>query len=174
MTIGRRLFIIVMLSWLVPVSLISPVKAEDADQVLLRQEIEEIHRRLDTMQTELDQLKKERGAVPATSPTATAVAPAASSASVLAPLESAQTPIPPAAADSLGRRDTLKIRWDDIKNGMSDADIRQLLGAPSREFMLNGQPVWYYAYPDIGNGSVMFGRDGHTVVGWQPPPFGFW
>jgi hypothetical protein len=71
-------------------------------------------------------------------------------------------------------REALKEQWRSVKGGMSSEEIRKLLGTPSREFTIDGKPVWYYAYPGIGNGSVMFGRDGRTVVGWQHPPYGFW
>ncbi len=177
MKIGQAWVVMVVLSLVVPVSSISLVRADEADQAPLRQQIEAINRRLDDMQTELDRLKKDRSVAPVTSavPGAGApVAPAGSAAPASVPVEAAQAPAPPAAPDAFRWREAVKDQWGGIKNGMSDEQIRQLLGAPAREFTLNGQPVWYYTYPGVGNGSVMFGRDGHKVVGWQHPPFGFW
>ncbi len=81
---------------------------------------------------------------------------------------------PVAVPESFQWRETLKDQWHSVKAGMNDEEIKGLLGTPSREFTLDGKPVWYYSYPGIGNGSVMFSRDGHTVAGWQHPPFGFW
>jgi hypothetical protein len=86
----------------------------------------------------------------------------------------AGTSPPPVVTEALQWHDTLKAQWRSVKAGMSDEQIRQLLGAPSREFTLDGRPIWYYTYPGIGNGSVLFNRDGHTVAGSQHPPFGFW
>jgi hypothetical protein len=113
-------------------------------------------------------------------PSATAPAPAASS-SVTPPtpsapvrVEAGTTPSMTAIPEAFQWREMLKVQWRSIKAGLSSEEIRKLLGTPSREFTLDGKPVWYYSYPGIGNGSVMFSRDGHTVAGWQHPPYGFW
>ena len=89
-------------------------------------------------------------------------------------VEAGTSPSPAAVPEAFQWRETLKDQWHSVKAGMSGEEIRKLLGTPSREFTLDGKPVWYYSYPGIGNGSVMFSRDGHTVAGWQHPPFGFW
>jgi len=82
--------------------------------------------------------------------------------------------LPAAIPEAFQWREALKEEWRSIKTGISSEEIRKRLGTPSREFTIDGKPVWYYAYPGIGNGSVMFSRDGHTVVSWQHPPYGFW
>ena len=74
------------------------------------------------------------------------------------------------ALQSLGR---LKEAWKGITAGMSNAQVRELLGEPARQFTIDGKPIWYYSYPGVGNGSVMFSAKGQ-VVGSQNPPFGFW
>jgi hypothetical protein len=88
--------------------------------------------------------------------------------------EAGASPSPTAVPDAFQWREMLKGQWHSVKTGMSDGEIRKLLGTPSREFTLDGKSVWYYSYPGIGNGSVLFSRDEHTVAGWQHPPFGFW
>jgi hypothetical protein len=55
---------------------------------------------------------------------------------------------------------------------MNPAQVREQLGEPVRRFVIDGKPVWYYSYPGVGNGSVMFSADGE-IVGKQKPPFGF-
>jgi hypothetical protein len=119
-----------------------------------------------------------RGAAPAPSSSTTpamASPPAGSAAPSAAPPIAAGTSPPPAAVPGAFQwRETVKDHWGGVKAGMSSEEIRKLLGTPSREFTLDGKPVWYYSYPGIGNGSVMFSRDGRTVAGWQHPPFGFW
>jgi hypothetical protein len=107
--------------------------------------------------------------VPAASSAVTPQTPPAP-ARVEAAMPSTTTAIP----EAFQWREALKAQWRSIKAGMSSEEIRKLLGTPSREFALDGKPVWYYSYPGIGNGSVMFSRDGHTVAGWQHPPYGFW
>jgi len=113
-------------------------------------------------------------------PSTAAPVPAASSAvtpqTPPAPVrvEAGTPPSTTAIPEAFQWRETLKEQWRSIKAGMSSEEIRKLLGTPSREFTIDGKPVWYYSYPGIGNGSVMFSRDGHTVAGWQHPPYGFW
>jgi hypothetical protein len=121
------------------------------------------------------------GAGPTPMPPSTAApVPAASSAvtpqTPPAPVrvEAGTPPSTTAIPEAFQWRETLKEQWRSIKAGMSSEEIRKLLGTPSREFTIDGKPVWYYSYPGIGNGSVMFSRDGHTVAGWQHPPYGFW
>jgi hypothetical protein len=89
-------------------------------------------------------------------------------------VEAGTSPSSAAVPDAFQWREMLKDQWHSVKAGMNSEEIRKLLGTPSREFTLDGKPVWYYTYPGIGNGSVMFSRDGHTVAGWQHPPYGFW
>jgi hypothetical protein len=89
-------------------------------------------------------------------------------------VEAMTPPSPAAIPEAFQWRETLKAQWRSIKAGMSSEEIRKLLGTPSREFALDGKPIWYYSYPGIGNGSVMFSRDGNSVAGWQHPPYGFW
>jgi hypothetical protein len=87
--------------------------------------------------------------------------------------ETGTSPPPSAAPESSQRREMLRDQWRGIKAGMSRDEIRGLLGSPSRELIIDGKPLWYYSYPGIGNGSVLFSRDSHTVAAWQHPPFGF-
>jgi hypothetical protein len=87
-------------------------------------------------------------------------------------------PTPTVVTEALEWHEMLKEQWHSIKAGMTTDDIKKLLGPPSRAFTLDGRPVWYYSYPGLGNGSVLFGRESHTVTSWQQPPlgfgFGFW
>jgi hypothetical protein len=118
------------------------------------------------------------GAAPMPAPVAApaAVTPVAGSQPSTAPVpvRTGTTPQQPAVPEAFQWRETLKGQWGGVKAGMGSDEIRKLLGTPSREFTVDGKPVWYYSYPGIGNGSVMFSRDGRTVAGWQHPPFGLW
>jgi len=70
-------------------------------------------------------------------------------------------------------RNPVRDQWHRIGRGMTMQAVEALLGRPHRTMRVNVQTVWYYAYPDIGSGSVVFADDG-SVVDWQTPPFNTW
>jgi hypothetical protein len=201
MRCGRCAVIMMMLSLVVSTLSTPPARADEGAEAALRQQLDALRRQLDALQLKLDRIRTENAAAPA-SPAAPVAAPAAAAPKVpdasaptpVAPAEvapatavpaAATPPVParveaaiapasPAVPEAFQWRETLKEQWRGVRAGMNGEQIRQLLGAPTREFALDGKPVWYYSYPGIGNGSVLFGRDGGAVVGWQHPPFGFW
>jgi hypothetical protein len=122
----------------------------------------------------------EAAPAPPSTPARTEIAPSEGNPepAAAARIEAGAPQAPPAVTEALQWHETLKDQWRSVKAGMSGEDIRKLLGAPSREFTIDGKPVWYYSYPGLGRGSVLFSRKGHTVTGWQHPPlglgFGFW
>lgn len=63
--------------------------------------------------------------------------------------------------------------WQSVHSDLSAGEVRKLLGEPARRFQLGNRLVWYYVYPGVGRGSVMFDQSGH-VVDWQRPPFSWW
>ncbi len=67
----------------------------------------------------------------------------------------------------------LRDHWQTIKRGMQIRAVEDVLGRPDRTATLPGKTVWYYSYPDIGSGSVVFTADG-DVSDWQAPPFSTW
>ena len=74
------------------------------------------------------------------------------------------------AAAQLRREDTaVREGWLQVKNGLTQDQVKGLLGAPQQTFNLSGKLVWYYYYPANGSGSVMFDPAGR-VVGFQTPP----
>jgi hypothetical protein len=89
------------------------------------------------------------------------------------PPEAGTPSAPPAVTEALEWHEALKEQWRSVRAGMSAADITKLLGSPSRELTLDGNTVWYYSYPGLGSGSVLFSRERHIVTSWQHPPLGF-
>ncbi|MGW8310138.1 MAG: hypothetical protein ACWGNB_03655 [Thiogranum sp.] len=89
------------------------------------------------------------------------------------PPESGTPSAPPAVREALEWHEALKVQWRSVRAGMSAEDITKLLGSPSRELTLDGNTVWYYSYPGLGSGSVLFSRERHIVTSWQHPPLGF-
>ena len=130
-------------------SLACLLPAAAADQTPLTQQVEQLHGQLQALEARVRQLEQQH----------TAAAPAAQPVTSVDP-----------ALQSLGR---LKEAWKGITAGMSTAQVRERLGEPARQFAIDGKPVWYYSYPGVGNGSVMFSTNGQ-VAGAQNPPFGFW
>jgi hypothetical protein len=59
--------------------------------------------------------------------------------------------------------------WNGIKEGLTKEEVKRILGNPQEQFTVSGKLLWYYAYPGIGAGSVLFADDGR-VVGSQEPP----
>jgi len=64
----------------------------------------------------------------------------------------------------------LRISWGKLRRGLSKTELQQLLGEPVSTLKLDRQILWYYKYPAIGSGSVMFDYSG-KVSAWQKPPF---
>ena len=69
--------------------------------------------------------------------------------------------------------EVLRTNWKQLQRGLSRTELRQLLGKPQSEMVLDQQTLWYYRYPGIGGGSVMLDSKGE-VTGWQEPPFRNW
>ena len=168
---------------------LAPAQAREDHEAALKRQLDEVRQQLHELQLKLEHLETEFGAAQAPSSAAVGVpgpsstpVPATTAAPLTdappspapAPVEAGTSPAPAAAPAAFQWREMLKDQWRRVEHGMSGEEIRKLLGPPSREFSVDGKPVWYYAYPGIGNGSVMFSRDGRIVADWQHPPFGFW
>lgn len=172
--------------------------AEDDNTAAFRQQLEVVKQQLHELQLRVQRMESELGStaqapIPAAAPLPEAPSiggqpprvTAAQPGTVAAPtpppvspppvrVEAVPSSSPAAIPEAFQWRETIKDQWSGLKAGMSSEEVSKRLGAPSREFTLDGKPVWYYSYPGVGNGSVIFSRDGHSVAGWQHPPFGFW
>ncbi|MGW8311224.1 MAG: hypothetical protein ACWGNB_09195 [Thiogranum sp.] len=139
-----------------------PPQGGGDDQASLQTEVRELRLELLRLQSRLDSIEARITATPS----ADRAAPGATA--------------PPAASrpddDSAAATLTPQIveNWDALREGMEPQRVRTLLGAPSRDFKLGGQAVWYYHYTGVGGGSVMFSRGDGKVLSWQRPPFHGW
>jgi hypothetical protein len=164
-------------------------QAEEDGAAALKHQLEEVKQQLHELQLRVQRMESELGTAQAPGPAAAPLpeAPsiggesprvtAAQPGTVVPPpvrAEAVPSSSPAAIPEAFQWREALKDQWGGIKAGMSSEEVSKRLGAPTREFTLDGKPVWYYSYPGVGNGSVIFSRDGHSVAGWQHPPFGFW
>jgi hypothetical protein len=66
----------------------------------------------------------------------------------------------------------MKQNWSRVEAGTPEVEVRTLLGEPQKVLRIDGNLVWYYAYPGIGRGSVFFNRDG-KVSSTQSPSLGW-
>ena len=60
-----------------------------------------------------------------------------------------------------------KVNWRKLRKGMSEGDVEQLLGSPSKVDVYGSYSIWYYDYPSGGH--VKFDANRHTVDGWAEP-----
>jgi hypothetical protein len=132
---------------------------EDGELARLRQEAVDLRQALESVEARIRVLETRDPADPGESAQAVSQrgnsAPAAQNA--------------PAAMDALV---TLKRNWSQVVPGITREEVQALLGAPGNVLRIDGTPVWYYAYPGIGRGSVFFREDG-TVSSRQAPPLGW-
>jgi SmpA / OmlA family len=57
--------------------------------------------------------------------------------------------------------------WRKLRNGMSQEDVEQLLGSPSKVDANLYSIAWYYGYPS--GGRVQFDARSRKVEGWNEP-----
>jgi hypothetical protein len=60
-----------------------------------------------------------------------------------------------------------KANWRQLQKGMSEGDVEQLLGSPSKVDVYGSFTVWHYGYPS--GGAVHFDGDTRTVESWHEP-----
>jgi hypothetical protein len=142
----------------VPLSLLalSVAHAQSEDGTALRRELSDLKRTVEGLNTKIESLERQL---------ADQHAPAVQEAvGVTTPTSDA----PPTAAPGTQPQE----RWGRISRGMTFQQVDALLGRPQRTIDLSPKTVWFYAYPDIGNGSVVFQES--SVTDWQAPPFNTW
>jgi SmpA / OmlA family len=137
----------------------------------LRQQVKELTEVVQRLEERVGQLERQLSPASAssarTAPSVDAPTPSHVSAAA-SPEAPTPQPVPPTV-----QRDPLRDHWHQISRGMTTQVVETLLGRPHRTMTVNTQTVWYYSYPDIGSGSVVFAQDG-SVVDWQTPPFNTW
>ncbi|GEM_PF-1732046 len=163
-----------------------PSAASNQEQQLktLTKMVEELLHRVDALEQKLGQVEKDRQTVEDVA-SKNAKAPATETAAVPrqtrppsdqppgAPLAKQPVTAKASPAEGEAAKLTPKESWARLEDGMTKAQVLELLGPPATTFKLSGQTVWYYYYRDIGTGSVFFYDDGH-VASRQKPPFSAW
>ena len=60
-----------------------------------------------------------------------------------------------------------KVNWRKLQKGMSESDVEQLLGSPSKVDVYGSFTLWHYGYP-LG-GQVQFDPNTRGVTSWHEP-----
>ncbi len=148
----------------------STAHAESSEVAALRKEVKTLTNVVLRLEGRVGQLERQLAAG-AESPPRAVASPQAPTPPRLAAAP-ADAPTPPPTPPTVAR-DPIRDHWHGISRGMTTQAVEALLGRPQRTMTVNTQTVWYYTYPDVGSGSVVFAYDG-TVIDWQTPPFSTW
>jgi 2',3'-cyclic-nucleotide 2'-phosphodiesterase (5'-nucleotidase family) len=153
----------------------SPVRADDAaDTAALQKEIRALQATVQALAqrvAELEARTNDSSPHIAAAPNTQAITgTAAEVAAQKTEQAAAPAPVVPAGAAYMSPEAALRSNWSQVTQGMDQAAVTQLLGAPSLKTTLDGRTVWYYAYPGTGRGSVFFTDAGK--VSSRQSPFG--
>ena len=156
------------------VAFVPAAYAEDTELRTLRQQVEELKDTVRQLQERVNALEKSDTAswIPATIAPAPAAATTAPSQTL--PPKAMETAPAPDRAPSTGRASVddkvviLRNSWRRISTGMKQADVKETLGLPTKEMLINGKVVWYYYYAGLGAGSVFFNGDGRISSSQSP------
>jgi hypothetical protein len=125
----------------------------------LREEAAQLRQSLEGLEARIQALEAQRK-------------PSAENAAVPSPSKTGSVPAPRAVSIDAASLVTMKQNWSRVEAGTPEAEVRALLGEPQKVLRIDGNLVWYYAYPGIGRGSVFFNRDG-KVSSTQSPSLGW-
>ena len=121
--------------------------AADPEVDALRQRVDELTRSVEELRDELHSLQGKIGGSAASSPMATPQArstPTNGGAAHEAPAAAAATAVVAGANAEIA---ALRTAWKQVRAGVPSEQVKDLLGAPTREFTINGKLAWYYIYP---------------------------
>lgn len=150
--------------------------ADDEDLRALRQQVDELTATVRQLQDRIKVLERGEEApwVPAarSSPSGSIPPEPAAPKQVETAPAAMESAAPAAKASVDDKIVVLRKSWRRISGEMTREHVREALGPPSKEMLINGKAVWYYAYPGLGAGSIFFKSDGH-VSSSQPPNIGW-
>jgi hypothetical protein len=132
--------------------------AESGEVPALRQEVRELKQVVERLDQRVERLEAQ-------------LSPQSKASSKDVGVTSSEAAPPPPAPTVSGA--SARDHWHRIDHGMTPQEVEALLGRPQRTMTVNAKTVWYYVYPDVGAGSVVFAPD-DGVDDWQTPPFNTW
>ena len=132
-------------------------RGENDQTNLLRQEVIDLKQVVQHLNEHVEGLEKQ-------------IAPASKSGPQAAAAPATPVAQPPATAKP---GESIRDHWRQIDHGMTAPAVEALIGHPQRTMTVDLKTVWYYTYPEVGSGSIVFARDG-SVDDWRTPPFNTW
>ncbi|MDE2258115.1 MAG: hypothetical protein KGK05_10175 [Xanthomonadaceae bacterium] len=148
----------------------APVHAASSDEAALREQVDALRALVVKLQAQVDRLAAITTVTPAPATSQPTAPPAAAAAPLVSP--PAAAPAAVLQAGQVSPEQALRERWSQIQPALSQDEVTRLLGAPSREFAIDGRRVWYYVYPGIGRGSVFFTDEGRVSSDHSPFSWG--
>ena len=150
--------------------------ADGEDMRALRQRVDELSATVRQLQDKIKVLEQDQQApwVPAArSSSSESIPPEPVAPKQIEAAPAAMENTSPVAKTSIDDKIVvLRKSWRRISGEMTRDNVREALGPPSKEMLINGKAVWYYVYSGLGAGSVFFKSDGH-VSSSQPPNIGW-
>jgi hypothetical protein len=146
--------------------------ADDEDIRALRQRVDELTATVRQLQDRIRVLERDQEAtwVPAarSSPSESISPEPVAPKQVEAAPAAMENTAPAANASVDDKIVVLRKSWRRISGEMTRENVREALGPPSKEMLINGKAVWYYVYSGLGAGSVFFRSDGHVSSSQSP------
>ena len=146
--------------------------ADDEELRALRQQVDELTATVRQLQDRIKVLERDQEApwVPAArSSPSESIPPAPVAPKQVESAPTAMESAAPAAKASVDDKIVvLRKSWRRISGEMTREHVREVLGPPSKEMLINGKVVWYYLYSGLGAGSVFFKSDGHVSSSQSP------
>jgi TolA-binding protein len=176
--LGALAYTLVILA-IIPLWAASGAERKKEETAALAKQIEELQQKLERLDTRVRELERRlspqplqepqnRGNTGANSPAAGEGKSHGQAAEGKAEAQPAESP---SGADK--EKPSISQRWRTLERGMTAESVEALLGLPQRVIEVDSKIVWYYRYPNVGAGSVVFTPD-KRVAGWQKPPFHGW
>ncbi len=162
-----------MVASLLWVALPPAARAETGEITALRQEVSELKQVVQRLDQRVERLEARLSPESKVSSPEASAAPAPASAASGQPSTAPPQALQPAAPATTVSSASARDHWHRIDHGMTPEEVKALLGPPQRTMTVNAKTIWYYAYPDIGAGSIVFAPD-DGVDDWQTPPFNTW
>jgi hypothetical protein len=175
----RTLTYTLLILALIPLGAVSGAEGGDAETAALAKQIEELQQRVERLDARVRELERRLSAEPAQQlqdqdNSGASTPPAGKGKSLGSAAEREAEPQPSESPSGLDKKKpSLSQRWRNLERGMTAQAVETLLGLPQRVMEVDSKIVWYYRYPNVGAGSVVFTPD-KRVAGWQKPPFHGW
>jgi hypothetical protein len=177
--LGQTFAYTLLIFTILPVLVASSAEGGEGETAALSEQIEKLQQKVESLDARVRELEQRLSAQPAqglqdqektgaSSPAAGKEESHGQSAEGAAENSPAESP---SGKDK--EKPSISRRWRTLERGMTAEAVEGLLGLPQRVIEVDSKIVWYYRYPNIGAGSVVFNPD-KRVSGWQKPPFHGW